>query len=104
MIFLYDAEPEHADQWRALLAAQLPDVAFVEGFEAVDPARVHYLLTWQPVADIERYTSLRIIFSAGAGVDQFDLSAIPESVALVRMVDESLADIMAEFVVLSALA
>lgn len=62
VIFLYDAEPEHADQWRALLAAQLPDVAFVEGFEAVDPARVHYLLTWQPVADIERYTSLRIIF------------------------------------------
>lgn len=37
-------------------------------------------------------------------MDQFDLSAIPESVALVRMVDESLADIMAEFVVLSALA
>lgn len=104
MIFLYNAEPENAEKWRALLAAQVPDLEFVEGFDSVDPARVAYLLTWRPVSDIERYTSLRVIFSAGAGVDQFDLSAIPPSVALVRMVDESLADIMAEFVVLSALA
>lgn len=104
MIFLYNAEPEHAEKWRALLAVQVPDLEFVEGFEAVDPARVTYLLTWKAVADIERYTSLRVLFAAGAGVDQFDLSKIPESVALVRMVDESLADIMAEFVVMSALA
>ncbi|WP_440466328.1 2-hydroxyacid dehydrogenase [Pseudomonas sp. YH-1] len=104
MIFLYNAEPEHADTWRTLLAAQVPDLEFVEGFEAVDPARVTYLLTWKAVADTERYTSLRVLFAAGAGVDQFDLSRIPESVALVRMVDDSLADIMAEFVVMSALA
>lgn len=104
MIFLYNAEPEHADKWRALLAAQVPDLEFVEGFEAVDPARVTYLLTWKAVTDIQRYTSLRVLFAAGAGVDQFDLTKIPESVALVRMVDESLADIMAEFVVMSALA
>ncbi len=104
MIFLYNAEPEHAEKWRALLAAQVPDLEFVEGFDAVDPARVTHLLTWKAVADIERYTSLRVLFAAGAGVDQFDLAKIPESVALVRMVDESLADIMAEFVVMSALA
>jgi len=104
VIFLYNAEPEHAEKWRALLAAQVPDLEFVEGFEAVDPARVSYLLTWKSVDDIERYTGLRVLFAAGAGVDQFDLSRIPESVALVRMVDESLADIMAEFVVMSALA
>ncbi|WP_152223292.1 glyoxylate/hydroxypyruvate reductase A [Pseudomonas sp. SCB32] len=104
MIFLYNAEPENAEQWSSLLAARLPDLEFVEGFDAVDPARVHYLLTWEPVTDIGRYTNLRILFAAGAGVDQFDLSAIPDSVALARMVDESLADIMAEFVVLSALA
>jgi len=104
VIFLYNAEPENADQWRNLLSAQLPDLEFVEGFDAADPTRVHYLLTWEPVADIASYTHLRILFAAGAGVDQFDLSAIPESVALVRMVDGSLADIMAEFVVLSALA
>lgn len=104
MIFLYNADPEHADKWRDLLAAQVPDLEFVEGFEAVDPARVTYLLTWKAVADIEHYTGLRVLFAAGAGVDQFDLSKIPESVALVRMVDESLADIMAEFVVMAALA
>lgn len=104
MIFLYNAEPENAGQWRSLLAARLPELEFVEGFDAVDPARVHYVLTWAPVADIARYSNLRILFAAGAGVDQFDLSAIPQSVALVRMVDESLADIMAEFVVLSALS
>ncbi|MDF3868271.1 glyoxylate/hydroxypyruvate reductase A [Pseudomonas denitrificans (nom. rej.)] len=104
MIFLYNAEPEHAEKWRTLLAAQVPELEFVEGFEAVDPARVTYLLTWKAVDDIDRYTGLRVLFAAGAGVDQFDLSKIPDSVALVRMVDESLADIMAEFVVMSALA
>ncbi|MBD9680267.1 glyoxylate/hydroxypyruvate reductase A [Pseudomonas sp. PDM18] len=104
MIFLYNAELENAEKWRTLLAAQVPELEFVEGFEAVDPARVTYLLTWKAVDDIDRYTGLRVLFAAGAGVDQFDLSKIPESVALVRMVDESLADIMAEFVVMSALA
>lgn len=77
MIFLYNAEPEHAEKWRALLAAQVPDLEFVEGFDAVEPARVTYLLTWKAVADIERYTSLRVLFAAGAGVDQFDLAKIP---------------------------
>lgn len=104
MVFLYNAEPENSNEWRRLLLAQLPDLEFVEDFDAVDPARVHYLLTWEPIANIERYTNLRILFSAGAGVDQFDLSAIPERVALVRMVESSLADIMAEYVVFAALA
>lgn len=103
MIFLYNAEPEHAQTWRALLAARVPDVEFVEGLDVVDPSRVKYLLTWEAVPDMARYTGLRVLFSAGAGVDQFDLAAIAPHVSLVRMVDGSLAEIMAEYVAMAAL-
>ena len=40
----------------------------------------------------------------GAGVDQFDLARLPAHVSLIRLVDSTMADIMAEYVLFGVLA
>lgn len=104
MYLLYNSYPERAAKWRSLLTTQLPDLTFIESMDGVDPSEVQYILTWEPLANLERFTSLRIVFSAGAGVDQFDVSSFPAGVALVRMVEGSIAESMAEYVVFAVLA
>ncbi|WP_426112016.1 2-hydroxyacid dehydrogenase [Pseudomonas sp. DSP3-2-2] len=104
MYFLYNSYAERAERWSRLLTAELPNLRFIQSLDDVDPADVTYILTWDPIADLEKYTSLRIVFSAGAGVDQFDVSSFPEGVALVRMVEDSIAQSMAEYVVFAVLA
>jgi|TARA_B110000967_G_C18895843_1_gene570582 glyoxylate/hydroxypyruvate reductase A len=49
------------------------------------------------------FPKLRVIFSIGAGVDQFDISEIPEAVKVVRMLDPGIADCVAKYVTLATL-
>jgi len=66
---------------------------------------VHYILAWEPLADIaEQFGNLRLLYAAGAGVDQFDLARLPAHVSLIRLVESSMADIMAEYVLFGVLA
>ena len=39
-----------------------------------------------------RFSQTKIVFSVGAGVDQFDLAALPDHVPLVRMLDPGIAE------------
>ena len=103
MAVLYLSDPARGAVFRDAFAAALPDIAFHIG-EAPDPLAVQWLVTWTVPADLARYPNLRLIFSVGAGVDQFDLTALPQSVGVVRMLEPGLPQQMQEYITLATLA
>ena len=104
MAVLYLSTPERGAVFARAFAEQLPEVPFWQG-RAEDPGAVRYLVTWTaPERLAESYPNLRLIFSVGAGVDQFDLAALPPGVGVVRMLEPGLAEQMREYVTLGVLA
>lgn len=104
MAIVYKSSPDRAQQWAAAFAEQAPHIPFRIWPDIGDPREVEYLLAWQPPAQIvETFPNLKLLFSAGAGVDQFDLSTIPETLPVIRMLDPGIAESMAEFVTLAVL-
>ncbi|SEJ58923.1 2-hydroxyacid dehydrogenase [Paraburkholderia diazotrophica] len=99
MTILYKADPERGKQWAQRFAQKAPDMPFRLWPDIGDPAAVHYLAAWQPPADImQTLPNLKVIFSVGAGIDQFDLSSVPPHVAVVRMTEPGIAEGMVEYV------
>ena len=99
------ADPADAQKWRDCLSTLAPELEFRQWPDIGDPAEVHYILAWEPLAKLsEQFGNLRLIYAAGAGVDQFDLASLPAHVSLIRLVDSSMADIMAEYVLFGVLA
>ena len=103
MAVLYLSDPARGAVFRDAFAKALPDIAFHIG-EAPDPLAVRWLITWTVPADLARYPNLRLIFSVGAGVDQFDLTALPQSVGVVRMLEPGLPQQMQEYITLATMA
>ncbi|MGA8118452.1 2-hydroxyacid dehydrogenase [Rouxiella badensis] len=109
---LYKSEPVRGEHWQKLLADLAPEYRFVQwnslDFSDGDPeifAEVDYLVAWVPPENIaQRMPQLKVLFSVGAGVDQFDLTQLPASLPVVRMVEPSLTQGMVEYVTLAALA
>ncbi|MFF7108859.1 2-hydroxyacid dehydrogenase [Pseudomonas sichuanensis] len=105
MCILYMAEPSSAAEWRQVFSQQAPELDFRLWPDAGNPDEVQYIIAWEPIPDLmQRFPNLKALYSAGAGVDQFDLSQLPEHVSMVRLIETSMADIMAEYVVFSVLA
>jgi glyoxylate/hydroxypyruvate reductase A len=105
MTFLYKADPERGAEWARLFAEKAPELPFRLWPDIGDPAAVRYLAVWEPPDDLaERFPNLDILFSVGAGVDQFDVSRLPPDLPVVRMVEPGIVDGMVEYVTLATLA
>ena len=105
MTLLYSADPERGREWRALFEALAPDVPVQIWPDIGDPQAVRYLAAWTFSPELVRsLPNLEVIFSVGAGVDQFDLAQVPPSVQLVRMVEPAITEGMVEYATFAVLA
>lgn len=96
--FLFWGARDRAAMMRTVFASHAPDIAFYDANDQPDPSSVRYLATWQPPDDFgATYPNLELLFSTGAGVDQFDLAALPQSVKLIRLIDAHLTDGMVDY-------
>ena len=105
MSFVYKADPVRGAVWAERFAQRLPDLPFRIWPDVGDPSEVRYLAAWEPPADLAtRFPNLEVLFSTGAGIDQFDFSVIPESLPVVRMVEPGIVNGMVEYVTLAVLS
>jgi glyoxylate/hydroxypyruvate reductase A len=105
MSFVYKSDPARGRLWAEVFARDAPQLPFHIWPDIGDPLQVRFLAAWEPPADIrEVFPNLQVLFSSGAGVDQFDLSKLPGDLPVVRMVEPGIINGMVEYVSWAVLA
>lgn len=105
MILLVAITGRDCSQLITKLQALLPEVKVQLWSECTDYEAVEFVLAWNAPAYLwPKLVNLKAVSSFGAGVDSIDLTKIAEHVPVVRIVDDNLANDMAEYVLTHVLA
>ncbi|MGK6309222.1 2-hydroxyacid dehydrogenase [Variovorax sp. DT-64] len=97
--FLYKSDPVRGRQWAEVFQRRAPGIDFRIWPDIGDPAQVRFLAAWEPPPNLaDRFPNLKVLFSSGAGVDQFDFAALPPDLPVVRMVEPGIVQGMVEYV------
>jgi len=105
MTLLYTSDPIRGRVWREIFSDEGPDIGFAEPSDVPDPVTIRYLAAWNPAADlIAQLPALEVLFSIGAGIDQFDMTTLPDHVRIVRMIEPGIAAGMVEYTTMAVLA
>lgn len=101
---LYCSSPERGQVWKDNFASTHPNVEFSIWPHVEDLASIDVLVVWKvPDGLIKKLHGLKAIFTVSAGIDQIDLNEVPSSVEVIRMIDEDLANQLAEYTTMSVL-
>jgi glyoxylate/hydroxypyruvate reductase A len=104
MNIVYKSEPERGQKWAALVAQMAPAASFRLWPEIGNPEEVEYLVAWVPPDNImQQFPNLKVLFSVGAGADQFDYANLPPELPVVRMIEPGLTSGMVEYVTFAVL-
>lgn len=97
--FVYKSDPVRGRVWAEIFARQAPHIDFRIWPDIGDPAAVRFLAAWEPPPDIcGLFPNLEVLFSSGAGVDQFKFDELPADLPVVRMVEPGIICGMVEYV------
>ncbi|GAB0110412.1 2-hydroxyacid dehydrogenase [Pseudoalteromonas distincta] len=87
------------------LQERLPSTLIEQWPDCKNVNNVDFVLAWKaPESMWLQLPNLKAVSSFGAGIDSIDLTLLPEHVEVVRIVDEQLAEDMAEYVLTHVLA
>ena len=104
-VIAYKSDQKRGHAWREYFGRSDSGVEFRVWPDFGDPAEVRYLAVWDPIDNLaDEFPNLEVLFSTGAGVDQFDLSVIPDSIQVVRLIDPAIVTGMREYVSFSVVA
>lgn len=104
MTVLYKANMVRGAEWATFFAERAPHLPFRLWPDIGDPRDVRYLVAWVPPDDLATtFPNLELVFSVGAGVDQFDATKLPAHIPLVRMLEPGIAKTMVEYVTMAVL-
>jgi glyoxylate/hydroxypyruvate reductase A len=98
-VFVYKADGQRGRLWAEIFRHEAPEIDFRLWPEIGNANEVRYLAAWLPPDDLgTRFPNLELLFSTGAGVDQFDFTALPPQLPVVRMVEPGIVQGMVEYV------
>lgn len=102
---LYRADPVRGAVWREVFAREAPELRLRIWPDVGPPGEVEYLVAWEaPRELLATLPALRALVSTGAGIDQFDLDAVPPEVKVLRMIEPGITEGVLEYGVLAVLA
>jgi glyoxylate/hydroxypyruvate reductase A len=98
-VFVYKADGQRGRKWAEIFRREAPEIDFRLWPEIGDAHAVRYLAAWVPPAGLgTQFPNLELLFSTGAGVDQFDFATLPPHLTVVRMVEPGIVQGMVEYV------